>query len=411
MSMKLGFRSFLLLFLLDFGRTEDQEIWCRNPDGKRVEWFVVYKVPKTAGPRPNSPRDSLDGSEYGYADSKTVKNSEAFVEGKNGIFSENGNPIAKSLTRLFQRQKARADRELTYIVYNDKPPPELSNSTSNGHTKGVVLFGARSGLWLVHSVPKFPENIFSGSYSFPSNARENGQSFICITMDSEELNTVAKHLRRQNPNMYASSAPPKIRSKYNELDLLLDKKYLRSQPYSLKDLIPAINGTVFTAFAKGGPLNKDIYSGVIAPALETDLYVESWRNGNGGRLPPDCFDKYKVTDIQKIALKVGKGTMQWSSSEDHSKWAVGDRGQWICLGSINRMLSQFKRGGETMCFQNLGVHQLFRSAMAEFTPCALQSSNPRGRSQVLEYIIERDEDEEHEKRKERHRDRRGRGRR
>ena len=56
--------------------------------------------------------------------------------------------------------------------------------------------------------------------------------------------------------MYAVNAPPKIRKKNSDLDLLLDKKYLRSQPYLLQDLIPAINGTVFTAFAKGGPLNK-----------------------------------------------------------------------------------------------------------------------------------------------------------
>ena len=41
-----------------------------------------------------------------------------------------------------------------------------------------------------------------------------------------------------------------------------------------------------------------------------------------------------------------------------------------------------------MCLQNAGVHKLFSSAMAEFTPCALERSNTRGRSHIIEDVIE-----------------------
>lgn len=57
-------------------------------------------------------------------------------------------------------------QELVYIVYNDQPPPGMSNSTSNGHTKGVVIFGARTGLWIVHSVPRFPDKLFTGKFVY-----------------------------------------------------------------------------------------------------------------------------------------------------------------------------------------------------------------------------------------------------
>lgn len=366
----------------------DDEVWCRNPAGERVEWFIMYKVPKTASENKRSGRYDLKGSEFGYVDAESTKNSPNFLDGVDGVYSDVNNPLAKSLNRLFQRQKVRSQRELTYIVYNDQAPPDISNASTNGHTKGVVLFGQNSGIWIVHSVPKFPDKLFSGKYSFPENARENGQTIMCVTFEAKELDTIASHLRRQYPNMYVKNAPSEAIRNNPQLGLLLQKNFFKTQPFLVKDILLGIKGTAITAFAKHGRLNKDIYSGVIAPMLETDLYVESWRNGNGGKLPPDCFDKFKVTDIQRIAMKVGEKTMRFSSHEDHSKWAVGDKGFWVCIGSINRMLSQFKRGGETFCFQNPLVHSLFASSMVEYTSCNIQGLGTRSRSAAIDALSE-----------------------
>lgn len=66
----------------------------------------------------------------------------------------------------------------------------------------------------------------------------------------------AAHLLKQNPNMYAASAPTAVRKANVELDLLLNKKFPRTREFFKNDVLTAINGTAFTGFAKGGRLNK-----------------------------------------------------------------------------------------------------------------------------------------------------------
>lgn len=56
--------------------------------------------------------------------------------------------------------------------------------------------------------------------------------------------------------MYAASAPAALRSKYKELDLLLNKTFNPEEPFVAIDVLQATNGTAFTAFAKNGRLNK-----------------------------------------------------------------------------------------------------------------------------------------------------------
>lgn len=87
-------------------------------------------------------------------------------------------------------------------MYNDEPP-NAPVSFIKGHTKGVVLGNKTSGLWLVHSVPKFP-NTQTGSYYYPHNGQEYGQSFLCISFDLNNLNRIgnkifqlSEHIDRQ----------------------------------------------------------------------------------------------------------------------------------------------------------------------------------------------------------------------
>uniref|UniRef100_A0A0B7A617 Uncharacterized protein n=1 Tax=Arion vulgaris TaxID=1028688 RepID=A0A0B7A617_9EUPU len=44
--------------------------------------------------------------------------------------------------------------------------------------------------------------------------------------------------------------------------------------------------------------------------------------------------------------------------------------KWTCVGDINRMISQFTRGGGTLCLQNSSVWTSFYNSVTGYDPCA-----------------------------------------
>ncbi len=64
--------------------------------------------------------------------------------------------------------------------------PGFSVVDTLGHTKGVVVFGEKQGFWLVHSVPKYPPapDGDSKGYSYPPTGQKNGQSFLCVSLET-----------------------------------------------------------------------------------------------------------------------------------------------------------------------------------------------------------------------------------
>lgn len=90
-----------------------------------------------------------------------------------------------------------------WIVYNDEPTNKRPTS-SQGHSKGMVLANNATGFWLVHSVPKFPYLPYekNNAYDYPHSGLVNGQSFLCMSMTSEELDKVGKYFHRSNTNLF-----------------------------------------------------------------------------------------------------------------------------------------------------------------------------------------------------------------
>ena len=81
-------------------------------------------------------------------------------------------------------------QDLFWVMYNDQPPNAPDNET-NGHTKGTVIGSHDGGIWIVHSVPHFP--IMDGKgYYYPKTGHRYGQSFLCISLDKEELGQIGK---------------------------------------------------------------------------------------------------------------------------------------------------------------------------------------------------------------------------
>ncbi|XP_003741591.1 deoxyribonuclease-2-alpha [Galendromus occidentalis] len=365
--------------LICIGRSPSEALWCKDAEGNQVEWSLIYKLPHRLSQPPSSPLSSVpkrskhDGSDYGYIDSRMVADgARNFSSGAKGIFSDEQNPLANSLEPLFKWSKAKANRELVYIAYNDQPPVEGEKASwSSGHTKGVVLFDSDSGLWLVHSVPKFPENTFSGNFSFPKNGYVNGQTLLCMSFKSRQLNSIAAHLLNQEAHIYESHAPANFSKLYPNLSLLLSNPSAYNVTQNVtKNVIRGVRGMPFLAFAKSGSLDDDVYSRAIAPALGSDLYVSSWQNGEGGKLDSECSMKFKVLDVESVSFTFGESETAWSTKNDHSKWAVTrSKSTWLCIGSINRMRSQFKRGGETVCLSERTLGKLFQNAVTNHTTC------------------------------------------
>lgn len=71
-------------------------------------------------------------------------------------------------------------------------------------------------------------------------------------------------------------------------------------------------------------------------------------------IPPlmDSDGIHKTFDIKYINLGPMGLHWAWPETCDHAKWGITLHNPWVCVGDINRMISQRKRGGGTIAFQN-----------------------------------------------------------
>ncbi len=61
---------------------------------------------------------------------------------------------------------------------------------------------------------------------------------------------------------------------------------------------------------------------------------------------------HKTFDIKYINLGPFGAHWAWPETDDHAKWGITVGCDWGCVGDINHMVSQRKRGGGTIAFQN-----------------------------------------------------------
>ena len=63
-------------------------------------------------------------------------------------------------------------------------------------------------------------------------------------------------------------------------------------------------------------------------------------------------------DLNKVGIK----GYTWPFTQDHAKWGIAEKKKpgWVIIGDINRQVSQDKRGGGALAFQNEVVWNLLR---------------------------------------------------
>ncbi|KAM4873586.1 LOW QUALITY PROTEIN: deoxyribonuclease-2-beta [Thomomys bottae] len=343
----------VLLFLSLFGILEASTIACRNEEGEAVDWFIFYKLPKGQG--------GETGLEYLYLDS-TIRRWRRSEQLMNTIRSA----LGRTLQPLYDTYGSKTNNT-AYFIYNDGVPKSMNYSRKYGHTKGLLLWNRIQGFWLIHSIPGFPPVPEEG-YDYPSSGRRNGQSGMCITFKYSQYEAIDSQLLVCNPNIYSCSIPTIFHQELIHMPQLCAGSSSAKTPGQQLIKLQSAQGQNFLHFAKSDSFLDDIFAAWMAQQLKTHLLTETWQRKKQ-ELPSNCSFPYHVYNIKAIKLS---RQSHFSSSQDHAKWCISQRGtknRWTCIGDLNRSPYQASRSGGFICTQNQYIYQAFQRLVFYYEDC------------------------------------------
>ncbi|GMI13707.1 hypothetical protein TrVE_jg4962 [Triparma verrucosa] len=345
---------FVLLFLPAFVRA----IKCLNESGDPVNWWSAIS-------------QGSGSMSYYYIDADSASSS--FTLSSYDVGSSTGGAIMNTVNLLYEDSG-----DIAYALYNDEPPPDKTESSTYAHAKGVMMADDEGGYWLVHSKPHWPNGVEDGGGPFPDF--DYAQSLLCVSVDLQTFDEIGEMLKISYPYIYDSALPDSLQSSLPSFGEFISKEKVddESSVISFSDNAGGSNSD-FLAFAKSKAWGKDLYEDLVAPQLKDDLYVETWRDGSGGKMPTFCVadaDDWHAGGVDWNVYFVNNITMadgvNWSGTKDHSKWAVTEgssESKWACVGDINRFCSQEARGGGTLCLQDDNLWNAFSEIVAGYDGC------------------------------------------
>lgn len=403
-----------------------QSVSCKDEKGNPVDWYIAYKFPKLGS---YAKTNFASGYAYAYFTNKDIKNQDEPLTSKvtdqedkifiyklkqlflnylvyplraikrritrsfiriqpksrwnlsNKLASDRRSVIMRTLEIAYDKVKGK---DLNVIFYNDDPPEHndygkkgMSNSY-RAHAKGAVLIDEKTGngVWLTHSVPQFPPHI-DQELAFNESSARNGQTFMCITFDiNESGGKIIDHLINMRPIVYERKISNYLEMKFPQLSDLEHEFDMKNKRVSivpkLSQLITTKEGQILHLYSKSANFGQDLYDGWIDKDINSALFVETWRRGSGNPLNSSCPDNdYQVNNIKDLKYNDDVG---WSFSIDHSKWAISEDANvgFVCISDINRMESQFKRGGGAVCFKCSTCWQVFSNTIKDIEPCPIR---------------------------------------
>jgi len=354
--------SLLVLLLTALATVAASATSCIDEDGKAVDWWFIYKMP--------------GGFRYSYRDARTTTTglhilSDRFLNMTTGL------ALGDTLHQVYA-----AKTTLAYVLYNDEAPktyaaPVPVGNTSEdetAHAKGVLAFDGSSGFWLIHSVPKFPD-LSAPSFEW-SASTVFGQSFLCISLDTANVDVAAFQLRHMEPGIIASNMPNNLATAAPNLTAAVHQERI-SATSSIMPLTSSVSGVHFTHYGKGPTWGKDLYEDLVEADLKQPFFWETWRRNPYTEASFCTQDGHAYDSVNVMSISFGPNEEdQFKYTRDHCKWGVSQTGSWVCVGDINRMTSQRHRGGGAACFQNQLLHDAIQAVVATTEPCSGPSPSP-----------------------------------
>jgi hypothetical protein len=258
------------------------------------------------------------------------------------------NDINLFLKTIYQSSNFRRGKSWTqWLVYNDEV--EGSTHTTEGHCKGVLAWNTERISWLVHSVPKFPAT-FDGDTiaSIHKNQLIYGQSFHYIEFAFKE--DTLRQIRQQLAIMHAKIYLRNVMCNVN------DEATTREPNTSDINVIRLTNEMYHVA--KSPNYVIDIYSDYLAKKYDCVWFVESWIRGH--HIERGKAVTSRVVDIEKLRMISNTENEVFDESQDHSKWATSNT-DYYWVGDLNRMTTQFHRGGGGIVGKDAELAEALRS--------------------------------------------------
>lgn len=105
-------------------------------------------------------------------------------------------------------------------------------------------------------------NIFAANindYYYPETGMIYGQSFLCLSLSSEQIDLVGKQLIYNEPQIYETIFPQNLSTIYPNIQRLADGKRINNAPFWNEVDLKTLGGSTFKSFAKSSKFAKELY--------------------------------------------------------------------------------------------------------------------------------------------------------
>lgn len=324
----------------------ENSISCKNNDGDFTDGWTIIKFP-----------DSIDYIYYEKNGAQYIlHNSSAIGISLNDTVY---GAMPYTLSQIW-------GEGIQYLIYNDENPIQVNYSFTVGHAKSVWAFSDDGGFVLQHSIPNFPfgPSIVSTYIGLPDSSWEYGQYLTCLSVNITQIAEMAEIAILIAPDIY-------------------DTQILSDAPSSIKDLASGMNSTdpicsykdIYTIsenkiiwFSKSAQWNNELWTECISPHFDTGLITETWIHGEV--INSTCDGTYEIYNAAYMNFEEGSQSA-YDSYTDHSKWAItlSASNTIVCFGDINRVYTQYTRGGGAFCWEDVDLWNILNKAVVNISKC------------------------------------------